>query len=42
MTDSPSHEFVSDTFRASSTDLEEIRHGMKQLGIEPEKRNGKS
>jgi hypothetical protein len=40
-TDSPTHEFVSDTFRASSSDLEEVREGMKKLGMDPAKRNGK-
>ncbi|XP_023724944.1 synapse-associated protein 1 isoform X2 [Cryptotermes secundus] len=38
-TDSPTHEFVSDTFRASSSDLEEVREGMKKLGMDPAKRN---
>nr|CAD7580737.1 unnamed protein product [Timema californicum] len=38
--DSPAHEFVSDTFRASSSDLEEVREGMKKLGMDPDKRNG--
>ncbi|XP_046984757.1 synapse-associated protein 1-like isoform X2 [Schistocerca americana] len=37
--DSPSHEFVSDTFQASSRDLEEVREGMKKLGMDPDKRN---
>lgn len=40
-TDSPTHEFVSDTFRASSSDLEEVREGMRKLGMDPAKRNGK-
>jgi len=40
-TDSPTHEFVSDTFRASSSDLEEVREGMKKLGMDPANRNGK-
>jgi len=39
-TDSPTHEFVSDTFRASSSDLEEVREGMKKLGMDPANRNG--
>lgn len=34
-TDSPTHEFVSDEFRASSRDLEEVREGMKKLGMDP-------
>ncbi|XP_069695989.1 synapse-associated protein 1 isoform X2 [Periplaneta americana] len=34
-TDSPTHEFVSDTFRASSSDIEEVREGMKKLGMDP-------
>lgn len=38
-TDSPTHEFVSDTFRASSSDLEEVREGMKKLGMDPANRN---
>lgn len=38
-TDSPTHEFVSDTFRASSSDLEEVREGMRKLGMDPAKRN---
>lgn len=38
-TDSPTHEFVSDTFRASSSDIEEVREGMKKLGMDPDKRN---
>ena len=33
--DSPTHEFVSDTFVASSQDLEEVREGMRKLGLEP-------
>nr|CAD7430816.1 unnamed protein product [Timema monikensis] len=37
--DSPAHEFVSDTFRATSSDLEEVREGMKKLGMDPDKRN---
>lgn len=40
-TGSPTHEFVSDTFRASSSDLEEVREGMRKLGMDPAKRNGK-
>lgn len=39
--DSPQHEFVSDTFRASSTDIEEVREGMRRLGMDPAKREGK-
>uniref|UniRef100_A0A1B6KKR3 BSD domain-containing protein n=1 Tax=Graphocephala atropunctata TaxID=36148 RepID=A0A1B6KKR3_9HEMI len=35
VTDSPSHEFVSDNFRPSSQDLEEVREGMKKLGLDP-------
>ncbi|XP_067013012.1 synapse-associated protein 1 isoform X2 [Anabrus simplex] len=38
-TDSPTHEFVSDTFQASSSDIEEVREGMKKLGMDPDKRN---
>ncbi|KAK7869302.1 hypothetical protein R5R35_012868 [Gryllus longicercus] len=38
-TDSPTHEFVSDTFHASSSDIEEVREGMKKLGMDPDKRN---
>ncbi|XP_063242693.1 LOW QUALITY PROTEIN: synapse-associated protein 1 [Bacillus rossius redtenbacheri] len=37
--DSPNQEFVSDTFRASSSDLEEVREGMRKLGMDPGKRN---
>lgn len=33
--DSPTHEFVSDTFAASSQDLEEVREGMRKLGLDP-------
>lgn len=33
--DSPLHEFVSDTFRATSQDIEEVREGMKKLGLDP-------
>lgn len=33
--ESPTHEFVSDTFVASSQDLEEVREGMRMLGVEP-------
>lgn len=32
--DNTSHEFVSDSFRPSSQDLEEVREGMKKLGLE--------
>jgi len=35
--DSPGHEFVSDTMRVSDTDLEEVREGMKKLGMQPPK-----
>ncbi|XP_032673600.1 synapse-associated protein 1 isoform X4 [Odontomachus brunneus] len=37
LTDSPGHEFVSDTMRVSDTDLEEVREGMKKLGMQPPK-----
>ncbi|XP_054270717.1 synapse-associated protein of 47 kDa-like isoform X4 [Macrosteles quadrilineatus] len=33
--DSPNQEFVSDNFRPSSQDLEEVREGMKKLGLDP-------
>ncbi|KAK3926214.1 Synapse-associated protein of 47 kDa, partial [Frankliniella fusca] len=33
--ESPTHEFVSDTFAASTQDLEEVREGMRKLGLEP-------
>ncbi|RZF34920.1 hypothetical protein LSTR_LSTR011414 [Laodelphax striatellus] len=33
--DSPLHEFVSDTFSASTQDLEEVQQGMKKLGMDP-------
>ena len=32
--DSPSHEFVSDSVRASDTDIQEVREGMKKLGMQ--------
>lgn len=32
--DSPAQEFVSDNFRPSSQELEEVREGMKKLGLE--------
>ncbi|XP_043483686.1 synapse-associated protein of 47 kDa isoform X2 [Leptopilina heterotoma] len=35
--DSPSHEFVSDSVRASDTDIQEVREGMKKLGIQSPK-----
>lgn len=35
--DSPCHEFVSDSMRVSDTDLEEVREGMKKLGMQPPK-----
>ncbi|XP_017884209.1 synapse-associated protein of 47 kDa isoform X2 [Ceratina calcarata] len=35
--DSPAHEFVSDSMRVSDTDLEEVREGMKKLGMQPPK-----
>lgn len=37
LVDSPGHEFVSDTMRVSDTDLEEVREGMKKLGMQPPK-----
>ncbi|XP_011139404.1 synapse-associated protein of 47 kDa isoform X1 [Harpegnathos saltator] len=37
LADSPGHEFVSDTMRVSDTDLEEVREGMKKLGMQPPK-----
>lgn len=37
LADSPGHEFVSDSMRASDTDLEEVREGMKKLGMQPSK-----
>ncbi|XP_046746361.1 synapse-associated protein of 47 kDa isoform X4 [Diprion similis] len=33
--DSPGHEFVSDTMRASDMDIQEVREGMKKLGMQP-------
>ncbi|KOX73750.1 Synapse-associated protein of 47 kDa [Melipona quadrifasciata] len=36
-TDSPGHEFVSDSMRVTDTDLEEVREGMKKLGMQPPK-----
>lgn len=33
--DTPSQEFVSDNFRPSSQELEEVREGMKKLGLDP-------
>ncbi|XP_046426857.1 synapse-associated protein of 47 kDa isoform X2 [Neodiprion fabricii] len=35
--DSPGHEFISDTMRASDTDIREVREGMKKLGMQPPK-----
>ncbi|KAK9303561.1 hypothetical protein QLX08_004785 [Tetragonisca angustula] len=35
--DSPGHEFVSDSMRVTDTDLEEVREGMKKLGMQPPK-----
>lgn len=35
--DSPGHEFVSDTVRPTDTDIEEVREGMKKLGMQPPK-----
>ncbi|XP_051163129.1 synapse-associated protein of 47 kDa isoform X2 [Leptopilina boulardi] len=32
--DSPSHEFVSDSVQASDTDIQEVREGMKKLGMQ--------
>ncbi|XP_050452068.1 synapse-associated protein of 47 kDa isoform X4 [Cataglyphis hispanica] len=37
LADSPGHEFVSDTMRVSDTDLEEVREGMRKLGMQPPK-----
>ncbi|XP_017759761.1 PREDICTED: synapse-associated protein of 47 kDa isoform X2 [Eufriesea mexicana] len=37
LADSPGHEFVSDSMRVSDTDLEEVREGMKKLGMQPPK-----
>ncbi|XP_054000430.1 synapse-associated protein 1 isoform X2 [Hylaeus anthracinus] len=37
LADSPGHEFVSDSMRISDTDLEEVREGMKKLGMQPPK-----
>ncbi|KAL2713688.1 synapse-associated protein 1 isoform X1, partial [Vespula squamosa] len=37
LADSPGHEFVSDSMRVSDTDLEEVREGMKKLGMQPSK-----
>lgn len=31
------HEFVSDSVRASDTDIEEVRAGMEKLGMKPKK-----
>ncbi|XP_017794482.1 PREDICTED: synapse-associated protein of 47 kDa [Habropoda laboriosa] len=39
LADSPGHEFVSDSMRVSDTDLEEVREGMKKLGMQPPKEN---
>ncbi|XP_012277282.1 synapse-associated protein of 47 kDa isoform X3 [Orussus abietinus] len=36
-TDSSGHEFVSDSVRASDTDIQEVREGMKKLGMQPPK-----
>lgn len=35
--DSPSHEFVSDSVQASDTDIQEVREGMKKLGMQTPK-----
>lgn len=32
-TDSPNHEFVSDSFQSSRVTDEDIKHGMKMLGV---------
>ncbi|CAK9819142.1 Synapse-associated protein of 47 kDa [Anthophora plagiata] len=37
LADSPGHEFVSDSMRVLDTDLEEVREGMKKLGMQPPK-----
>ncbi|XP_076676316.1 synapse-associated protein 47kD isoform X3 [Andrena cerasifolii] len=37
LADSPGHEFVSDSMRVSDTDLQEVREGMKKLGMQPPK-----
>lgn len=37
MADSPSHEFVSDSMRASNTDIEEVKEGMKKLAMQSAK-----
>ncbi|XP_031834807.1 synapse-associated protein 47kD isoform X2 [Nomia melanderi] len=37
LVDSPGHEFVSDSMRVTDTDLEEVREGMKKLGMQPPK-----
>ncbi|XP_076303815.1 synapse-associated protein 47kD isoform X2 [Lasioglossum baleicum] len=37
LADSPGHEFVSDSMRVSDTDLEEVREGMRKLGMQPPK-----
>ncbi|XP_076176482.1 synapse-associated protein 47kD isoform X2 [Ptiloglossa arizonensis] len=37
LADSPGHEFVSDSMRVTDTDLEEVREGMKKLGMQPPK-----
>ncbi|XP_066585734.1 synapse-associated protein 1-like isoform X2 [Prorops nasuta] len=37
LTDSPGHEFVSDSMRVTDTDLQEVREGMKKLGMQPPK-----
>ncbi|XP_015189023.1 PREDICTED: synapse-associated protein 1 [Polistes dominula] len=37
LADSPGHEFVSDSMRVTDTDLEEVREGMKKLGMQPSK-----
>ena len=38
--DSPDHEFVSDSYQASSKDLEDVRAGIKSLGVD-KKQSGK-
>lgn len=32
--ESPIHEFVSDSVRATDTDIKEVREGMKKLGMQ--------
>lgn len=40
-TDSPNHEFVSDSFQSSHVSEEDIKHGMKMLGVTEKGSKGK-